>query len=153
MTKNTPFFRILHVFAPLKDVRAYIAGSWKTTLFTWIFLRGWYPTSNTSGPQGKNAGSFRPRHVLQLLPWRPQLTSAVRTSPGRLRESNPRFPRFPYRSTYLWLDTDSHLMGVQGGYSTSWQCVGRRIDTAGCVMRWLGIWVDGLLRLSAIGVR
>ena len=37
-------------FAPLNDVRAYIAWSWKTTLITWIFLRGWYPTSNTSGP-------------------------------------------------------------------------------------------------------
>ena len=50
MTKNIPFFPILHVFAPLNDVRAYIAWSWKTTLITWIFLRGWYPTSNTSGP-------------------------------------------------------------------------------------------------------
>ena len=39
MTKNTPFFfsPILHVFAPLNDVRAYIAWSWKTTLITWIF--------------------------------------------------------------------------------------------------------------------
>ena len=43
-------FPILHVFAPLNDVRAYIAWSWKTTLITWVFLRGWYPTSNTSGP-------------------------------------------------------------------------------------------------------
>ena len=50
MTKNIPFFPILHVFAPLNDVRAYIAWSWKTTLITWFFLRGWYPTSNTSGP-------------------------------------------------------------------------------------------------------
>ena len=48
MTKNTPFFPILHVFAPLNDVRAYIALSWKTTLIMWIFLRGWYPTSDTS---------------------------------------------------------------------------------------------------------
>ena len=38
MTKNTPFFQILHVFASLKDVRAYIAWSWKTTLITWIFF-------------------------------------------------------------------------------------------------------------------
>ena len=52
MTKNIPFFPILHVFAPLNDVRAYIAWSWKTTLITWIFLRGWYPTSDTSGPPG-----------------------------------------------------------------------------------------------------
>ena len=37
MTKNTPFFPILHVFAPLNDVRAYIALSWKTTLITWFF--------------------------------------------------------------------------------------------------------------------
>ena len=37
MTKNIPFFLILHVFAPLNDVRAYIAWSWKTTLITWFF--------------------------------------------------------------------------------------------------------------------
>ena len=49
--KTYPFFLILHVFAPLNDIRAYIAWSWKTTLVTWIFfLRGWYPTSDTSGP-------------------------------------------------------------------------------------------------------
>ena len=34
----------------LNDVRAYIVWSWKTTLITWIFLRGWYPPWNTSGP-------------------------------------------------------------------------------------------------------
>ena len=50
MTKNIPFFPILHVFAPLNDVHAYIAWSWKTTLIMWIFLWGWYPTSNTSAP-------------------------------------------------------------------------------------------------------
>ena len=43
MTKNTPLFPILHVFAPLNDVRAYSAWSWKTTLITWIFGRAWYP--------------------------------------------------------------------------------------------------------------
>ena len=32
MAKNTPFFPILHVFAPLNDVRAYIAFPGKTTL-------------------------------------------------------------------------------------------------------------------------
>ena len=32
MTKNTPYVPILHVFAPLNDVRAYSASSWKTTL-------------------------------------------------------------------------------------------------------------------------
>ena len=30
--KHTFFFPILHVFAPLNDVRAYIGWSWKTTL-------------------------------------------------------------------------------------------------------------------------
>ena len=38
MTKNTPFFPILHVFAPLNDVREYIAWSLKTTLITWFFF-------------------------------------------------------------------------------------------------------------------
>ena len=38
MTKNIPFFPILHVFAPLNDVRAYIAWSWKTTLITREFF-------------------------------------------------------------------------------------------------------------------
>ena len=52
--KIIPFFPILHVFAPLNDVRAYIAWFWKTTLITWIFLRGWYPTI-TSGPPGKRS--------------------------------------------------------------------------------------------------
>ena len=51
--KTYLFFPILHVFAPPNDVRAYIALSWKTTLITWIFLRGWYPTSDTSGPPGR----------------------------------------------------------------------------------------------------
>ena len=41
--KNTPFFPLLHVFAPLNDVRAYSAWSWKTTLITWIFGLAWYP--------------------------------------------------------------------------------------------------------------
>ena len=30
-------------------VHCQFAWSWKTTLIAWIFLRGWYPTSNTSG--------------------------------------------------------------------------------------------------------
>ena len=50
MTKNTPFFPILHVFAPLNDVWAYSAWSWKTTLITWIFGRAWYPPWHSSGP-------------------------------------------------------------------------------------------------------
>ena len=37
MTKNTPYFPILHILLPLNDIRAYIAWSWKTTLITWIF--------------------------------------------------------------------------------------------------------------------
>ena len=36
--KAHPFFPILHVLAPLNDVRAYIAWSWKTTLITWFFF-------------------------------------------------------------------------------------------------------------------
>ena len=55
MTKNTSFFPILHVFAPLNDVRAYSAWSWKTTLITWIFGRAWYPPWHSSGPpRGQN---------------------------------------------------------------------------------------------------
>ena len=54
MTKNTPFFSILHVFAPLNDVRAYSAWSWKTTLITWIFGRAWYPPLTFEWPpQGR----------------------------------------------------------------------------------------------------
>ena len=56
LTKNTPFFPILHVFAPLNDVSAYSAWSWKTTLITWIFGRAWYPPWHSSGPPG-----FRPQ--------------------------------------------------------------------------------------------
>ena len=67
MTKNIPFFPILHVFAPLNDVRAYIAWSWKTTLITWIFLRGWYPTSNTSGPPPRELNSISPK--CQIRPY------------------------------------------------------------------------------------
>ena len=52
MTQNTPFFPILHVFAPLNPVRAYSAWSWKTTLITWIFGRAWYPPWHSSGPPG-----------------------------------------------------------------------------------------------------
>ena len=50
MSKNTPFFPILHVFAPLNDVRAYSAWSWKTTLITWIFGQAWYPPWHSSAP-------------------------------------------------------------------------------------------------------
>ena len=47
MTKNTPFLPILHVFAPLNNVRTYTAWSWKDNP---NFLQRWYPTSNTSAP-------------------------------------------------------------------------------------------------------
>ena len=47
---HTLFFLILHVFAPLNDAHTYVSWSWKTTLITWIFLQGWYSTSNTSAP-------------------------------------------------------------------------------------------------------
>ena len=50
MTKNTPFFQILHVFASLNAVRAYSAWSWKTTLITWILGWAWYPPWHLSGP-------------------------------------------------------------------------------------------------------
>ena len=53
MTKNTPFFRILHVFfSPLNDVHAFLAWSWKTTLITWIFGRVWYPPLTFECPPG-----------------------------------------------------------------------------------------------------
>ena len=52
MTKNTPFFPILHVFEPLNDVREYSAWSWKTTLITWIFGPVWYPLDIRVAPQG-----------------------------------------------------------------------------------------------------
>ena len=51
--KTHPFFSILHVFAPLNDVREYSAWSWKTTLITWIFGRAWYPPWHSSGPRGR----------------------------------------------------------------------------------------------------
>ena len=69
MTKNTPFFPILHVFAPLNDVRAYSAWSWKTTLITWIFGRAWYPPWHSSGPPGRyvDCGSIDPQWTNQRL--------------------------------------------------------------------------------------
>ena len=51
VTKNTPFFPILHVFAPLNDVRTYSAWSWKTTLITWIFGWAWYPLDIRVAPR------------------------------------------------------------------------------------------------------
>ena len=67
--KNTPFFPICARFCNPKhvnNVRAYTARSWKAILITWFFfpfLRGWYPTSNTSDP-----GPFIHHvHVMTLL--------------------------------------------------------------------------------------
>ena len=52
MTKNTPCFQILNVFAPLNDVRMYSAWSWKTTLIMWIFGWAWYPLDIRVAPWG-----------------------------------------------------------------------------------------------------
>ena len=52
LSKNTPFFQIFAHFAPLNNVRAYSAWSWKTTLITWNFGRAWYPPWQSSGPPG-----------------------------------------------------------------------------------------------------
>ena len=82
MTKNIPFFPILHVFAPLNDVRVNIAWSWKTTLITWIFLRGWYPTSDTSDPPPGYAQ--REKEVINQIKFHPQTsgTCAVFNKPS-----------------------------------------------------------------------
>ena len=75
MTKNTPFFPILHVFAPLNDVRAYSAWFWKTTLITWIFGRAWYPLDiRVPPPPGhcfdeKWIYRHRPTHTCTSLPF------------------------------------------------------------------------------------
>ena len=50
MTKNTPVFPILHVFAPLNDVHCLVLKN-NPNKITWIFYAdNIYPTSNTSGP-------------------------------------------------------------------------------------------------------
>ena len=66
MTKNT-LFPILHVFAPLNDVRAYSAWSWKTTLITWIFGRAWYPLDIRVPPPPRVVGMRRetPKNVFK----------------------------------------------------------------------------------------
>ena len=48
--KTHPFFPIVHVFAPLNYVLVYVARSLKNNPNYVNFLRGWYPTSNTSAP-------------------------------------------------------------------------------------------------------
>ena len=68
MTKNTPFFPILHVFAPLNAVRAYSGWSWKTTLITWIFGRAWYPPWHSSGPPGANSQGNLAINI--TIPWK-----------------------------------------------------------------------------------
>ena len=58
--KTHPFFPILHVFAPLNDVRAYSVWSWKPTLITWIFGWAWYPLDiRVAPPPGK-------KHIFHL---------------------------------------------------------------------------------------
>ena len=54
------FFSILHVFAPLNDVGAYIAWSWKTILITWIFGRAWYPLDIRVATPGVVIVLYRP---------------------------------------------------------------------------------------------
>ena len=62
---HAPFFPILHVFAPLNDVRAYIAWSWKTTLIMWIFGRAWYPPWHSRPPPPRlwNVGIWNLREI------------------------------------------------------------------------------------------
>ena len=50
--KTHPFFPILHVFALLNDIRAYIAWSWKTTLITFFFEDDIQLQIQVSPPQG-----------------------------------------------------------------------------------------------------
>ena len=59
--KQPLFLPILHVFAPLNDVRAYICCvhclvQKNNPNYVIFFFRGWYPTSNTSAPppRGEN---------------------------------------------------------------------------------------------------
>ena len=50
-------------FCTLNNVRTYIDWSLKTTLITWFFLRGWYPTSNTSAPPLNYMSSVSSHHT------------------------------------------------------------------------------------------
>ena len=82
--KIHPFFPILHVFAPLNDVRAYIAWSWKTTLITWIFGRAWYPLDiRVPSPQFKSNGFllhllYEPIHHVHIASVSAQNDDSVR---------------------------------------------------------------------------
>ena len=59
MTKNTPLFsNFAHICTPKRCTRVN-SCSWKRTLIMWIFLRGWYPTSNTSGPPGPRPATLK----------------------------------------------------------------------------------------------
>ena len=49
--KTYPFFNFARFCTPKQCTRVHCLV-WKTTLITWIVLRGWYPTSNTSGTPG-----------------------------------------------------------------------------------------------------
>ena len=102
MTKNTPFFQILHVFAPLNDVRTYSAWSWKTTLITWIFGRAWYPHWHSSGPPG-------PNHITQLLTTE-LLFNIQYYLPQEIIASKPTFSLF---QLFIWDDYWSVLYTAQ----------------------------------------
>ena len=54
--KTYLFFPILHGFAPLNDVRAYIAWSWKTTLITWFFFTRMISNFKYKCPPGGGKG-------------------------------------------------------------------------------------------------
>ena len=56
-TKNT-LIPILHVFAPLNDVRAYIAWSWKVTLITWFFFTRMISNFKYKWPLGGRGGGM-----------------------------------------------------------------------------------------------
>ena len=49
--KHTRFSNFARFCTP-KRCTTYSAWSWKTTLFTWIFWRNWYPPWHSSGPPG-----------------------------------------------------------------------------------------------------
>ena len=65
--KNTPFFAILHDFVTPKTMYTCTSpGPKNKTLITWIFLRGWYPTSNTSAPV---PDYLFHKHITKIITW------------------------------------------------------------------------------------
>ena len=106
LTKNTPFFPILHVFVPLNDVRAYSAWSWKTTLITWIFGRAWYPLDIRVAP---------PRaQTLIIVHYFQQYISGIHSilffySPTDAKNGRPQFKRKFHES---WFITEPRAFGA-----------------------------------------